>query len=125
MLQPSPLKEILSRDLGRQGVVKHTGRKLCFIDYDLFTTALSPISTVPTVITLLARILNHLDLKVFSSGCSQHAFPQIDFWITLTVQNQSLILSENCRASLLLNRWKSPLQNRCKSPLQWEGRNSG
>src|SRR6266498_5213354 len=29
-----------------------------------------------------------------SSGCSQHVFPQIDSWRTLTVQNQSLILSE-------------------------------
>ena len=39
-----------------------------------------------------SRLLNNLDLKVFSSGCSQHAFPQFDFWRTLTVQNQSLIL---------------------------------
>src|SRR6266508_1037429 len=32
--------------------------------------------------------------RVFSSGCSQHVFPQTDFWRTLIVQNQSLILSE-------------------------------
>ena len=41
-----------------------------------------------------SRLLNNLDLKVFSSGCSQHAFQQIDFWRTLTVRNQSLILSK-------------------------------
>src|SRR6266540_6344678 len=56
-----------------------------------------------------------LDLKVFFSGCSQHAFPQIDFWRTLTVQNQSLILSEIAEHLLYRIGVDLLLQNRCKS----------
>src|SRR6266540_7519637 len=83
MLQPSPLKKSCPEIWGGKGLLSKQRENFCFIVYDLFTTALS---RVPTVTTLLGRILNHLDLKVFSSGCSQHAFPQIDFWRTLSVQ---------------------------------------
>src|SRR6266542_686389 len=96
MLQSSPLKEISSRDLGRQGVVKQTGRKLCFIDYDLFTTALS---RVPTITTLLVRILNHLD-----------------FWRTLTVQGYQVRQAyQHTLVSLYRIGVDLLLQNRCKS----------
>src|SRR6266540_3932993 len=89
MLQPSPLKEISSRDLRRQGVIKQTERKLLFHWLRLvYRRSLSSTKLH------FSGLLNNLDLKVFSSGCSQHVFPQIDFWRTLTVQNQSLILSK-------------------------------
>src|SRR6266540_6525136 len=76
---------ILGQDQGRHRVVKQTERKLCVIDYDLLTMLSLEYKT--TVICGSYEYI--LDLKVFSSGCSQHAFPQIDFWRTLTVLSQN------------------------------------
>src|SRR6266540_2650953 len=99
MLQPSPLKEISSRDSGKYrarfdpGTRSGEAQGLSSKQRENFVSLILiflQCSLSSTRLLLLLKLRVHLGLEVFSSGCSQRAFPQIDFWRTLTVQRCQL-----------------------------------
>ena len=85
MLQPSPLKEISSQDLGGKGLLSKQRENFCFIDYDLFTIALS---RVPTVTVTIAISCDQHTSQSWKS--SLQVVLNTCFQITLTAQGYQL-----------------------------------